>query len=284
MHLLVLVHLQKQRYIAASALRTMSLQFWPKTSLQSLHTDRQFMQWLTLKHIVSIFTFIELFLYLINSQYGVWKHLLILGAGFNQQKWHSFSIYGIENLTPQRQGPVQRMITFLSHYIAAGGAASPRKGCCCWQLDPPIETYPHPIQMHSLNLPNPFPVTGPSTGFGTLMSYHNSPGSSFTSLPMLASVLASPPLSNFPLPVPLQMVHHIAHQFQIVLRLQLLPHLCYIIQSCSLALLLCQPPYIFLACAGHSYLSSLWQKQFENAIARLTISAGLPCSWVDNIE
>ena len=138
------------------------------------------------------------------------------------------------------------MITFLSHYIAAGGAASPRKGCCCWQLDPPIETYPHPIQMHSLNLPNPFPVTGPSTGFGTLMSYHNSPGSSFTSLPMLASVLASPPLSNFPLPVPLQMVHHIAHQFQIVLRLQLLPHLCYIIQSCSLALLLTLPTTVHL--------------------------------------
>ena len=151
MHLLVLVHLQKQRYIAASALSAMSLQFWPKTSLQSmqsLHTDRQFMQQLTLKHIVSIFTFIGLFLHIINSQYGVWKHLLILGAGFNQQKWHFFAIYGITNWTPQRQGPVQRMIIFLSHYIASGSATSPRKGCCCWQPDLPIETYPHPIQMH----------------------------------------------------------------------------------------------------------------------------------------
>jgi hypothetical protein len=85
-------------------------------------------------------------------------------------------------------------------HIAAGGATSPGKGCWCQQPDPPINTYPHPIQTHSLNLPNPFPVAGPSTGFGTLMSYHNSLQPPFTSLPVLAS--ASPSMSNFPLPVP----------------------------------------------------------------------------------
>jgi len=34
---------------------------------------------------------------LINSQYGVWKQLPILGAGFDRQKLHFFDIYGIVN-------------------------------------------------------------------------------------------------------------------------------------------------------------------------------------------
>ena len=85
-------------------------------------------------------------------------------------------------------------------HIAAGGATSPGKGRRRQQPDPPIETYLHPTQTHSLNLPNPFPVSGPSTGFSTLMSAHNSPGLSFASLPVSAS--ASPSMFNFPLPLP----------------------------------------------------------------------------------
>jgi hypothetical protein len=147
MHLPVLVHLQWQRYIAASALRAMSLQSWQKTSsksIQSLHTDRQFVQWLTLKHIVSIFVFIGLFLHLINSQYGVWKHLPILGAGFNQRKQHFFNIYGIVNWTPHRQGLVQRMIILqlvVPHLLATN-----------WDLSTPnpdaFSQSPQPILCH----------------------------------------------------------------------------------------------------------------------------------------
>jgi hypothetical protein len=81
-------------------------------------------------------------------------------------------------------------------HIAAGGASSPGKGRCRRQLDPPIETYPHPVQPHSLNIPD-F-IAGSSTGYRTLMSSYDSSGPPFAST--LTLVLASPSL--FPLPIP----------------------------------------------------------------------------------
>jgi hypothetical protein len=171
-------------------------------------------------------------------------------------------------------------------HIAAGGTASPGKGRRRRQPDPPIETYPHPIQTHSLNIPNPFPVAGPSAGFGTLMSYHNSPGPSFTSLPMPASTLASPAMSNFPLPVPFAdgppYSPSILDSSQAsVSASPMLHHTIPLSRTSSHSAN--RRTSSRLVPDTHTW-SSVRQKQFENAIACLTASAGLPLSWVDNAE
>jgi hypothetical protein len=172
-------------------------------------------------------------------------------------------------------------------HIAAGGAASPGKGRRRRQPDPPIETYPHPIQTHSLNVPNfQLPVAGPSTGFGTLMSAmstYNSPGPSFASLPPSAS--ASPSL--FPLPIPFADAPPYSPSIQDSAG-----------TSASASPMFSQHPISLPRASSHSgnrrassrlvpdvqSWSSVRQKQFERSIARLTASAGLPLSWVDNAE
>jgi hypothetical protein len=172
-------------------------------------------------------------------------------------------------------------------HIAAGGAASPGKGCQGRQPDPPIETYPHPIQTHSLDVPNfQLPVAGPSTGFGTLMSAmstYNSPGPSFTSLPPSALALSS----MFPLPIPFA---------DAPLYSPSVPD--YAGTSSSASPMLPQHTIPLPCTSSHSgncqvspwlvpdaqFWSAIQQKQFERLIACLTASAGLPLSWVDNAE
>jgi hypothetical protein len=66
--------------------------------MQSLHADRQFVQFLILKHIVSrSVPHWGFFSDLIDLQFGVWKHLPMHGVGYGQQKQHFFDIYDIVN-------------------------------------------------------------------------------------------------------------------------------------------------------------------------------------------
>ena len=135
--------------------------------------------------------------------------------------------------------------------------------------------------MHSLNLPNPFSVTGPSTGFGTLMSYHNSLGPSFTSLPVLAS--ASPSMSNFPLPVPFADAPpyspSIPDSAQALASASPMLHHAIPLSHASSHSANCRASSQLVP-DTHTW-SSVQQKQFENAIAHLTASAGLPLSVMD---
>ena len=163
-------------------------------------------------------------------------------------------------------------------HIAAGSATSPGKGHCKWQLDPPLETYLNSIPTQTLGLPNSLPAARSSTGFGTMYSLN------FLQL-SLASL--SPLPSMFPLPIPfadgppyIPLVPNSAET------------------SASGSPLLSHYPNPLQRTASQSSSrrvssrlvpdipswSSVRQKQFERSIARLTASAGLPLSWVDNAE
>jgi hypothetical protein len=172
-------------------------------------------------------------------------------------------------------------------HIGHGGAGSPGKGRRNRRSDLRLDTYPSEAPTYSLNSPDISSAAGPSAGPGTLMQALNLSGTP------LGSVLPSPSLSPamFSLPIPFVESPHYPgslpgssgpsqHGSPASFSQPSLPHTC----NFSNPAIHRRPSSRFSATVDALPWSSAQQKNFENCIACLTASAGLPLSWVDNAE